>query len=334
MGFASELTNAFETVRHTTGLEEKWVKPYIAPADSARNQFCLFLKPEATSADTGVNVHAVIELVLERLAAFEVEVGAARIVSGTYLAEHAIMDQHYGVINRISKQGEAVISDSARETLQHECAADLEAGAKVLGGHQFLGIETDVSPYSLSIMNDNIGTTKLGGGCYALRLDVFGQKYVLLNPFHPYQLVPFTRPENALIVLECRSDTAWADLRGKLTGTTNPATAEAGSIRRALLEDQARYGLKAVNQGSNGVHLSAGPLEGMVELQRFFSERGKGECLPWCDLAFGAHLAANGHSDEGIDALAANGDVNGTPAFDLTEEMDAKQALEVLKDAP
>jgi hypothetical protein len=244
------------------------------------------------------------------------------------------MANHYGVINRISRLGEEALTEAARENLHTQFAEDLSAGARVLGGEQFLAEQTDISPLALSVMNDNIGTTKLGGGSYCMKLNVLGQVYLLLNPFHAYQLVPFTTGDRAIVVMECRSQTDWKTLRGELTGATDPTRAPAGSIRAELLARKDEFGLADVNQGSNGVHLSAGPLEGMVELQRFFTDHEAGKVLDWQDTAFGKQLANAGVSDDRICELAGNATVshNGETesAFDLTEEVNASEALQRL----
>nr|MDA3873374.1 hypothetical protein [Kiritimatiellia bacterium] len=202
------------------------------------------------------------------------------------------------------------------------------------GGHQFLSEQPDFSALALSTLNDNLGTTKLGGGSYCMKVNVLGQVYLLLNPFHAYQLVPFTTPGRAIIVLECRSNQDWEVLRSELTGATNPAKAHEGSIRAELLARMDELNLKAVNQGNNGVHLSAGPLEGMVELQRFFSDHEEGNTLDWTDTLFGSQLAEAGVDRDRIAQLADNIplDMNdqSIPAFDLTEEVNAADALKSL----
>ena len=324
-----DLFSAFEKAIETQ--EQQWIRPYAKGDCTGAHQFVLFLKPEITALHLGIDVPGVIRLVLERLTSFEVSVHAMRALPSSYLAANNIMDQHYGVINKISKEGESALTDAAKENLHTIFADDLAAGAKVLGGHQFLDVHPEFSPLALSTLNDNIGTTKLGGGSYCMKLDVLGQVYLLLNPFHAYQLVPYTTPGRAIIVLECRSTRDWADLRGKLTGTTNPATAEAGSIRGELLARQSEFRIPAVNQGNNGVHLSAGPLEGMVELQRFFTDHETGVAMNWTDTVFGDQLIQAGISEAGVSELAQNPSVtyNGETesAFDLTEEVNATDAL-------
>lgn len=325
------LLDAFARATDPQNPAQSWVTPYSPPTRTDTHQFVLFLKPEVTAVHDGVRLDAVLDLVMEHLDRFGVEIHAARALPAADLEAHAIMDNHYGVINRISKQGEAALTDDARANLHQHFAEDLAKGARVLGGHQFLADQPAFSSLALSALNDNIGTIKLGGGSYAMRLNLLGHSYILLNPFHAYQLVPYTTPGRAILVFEGRSARDWADLRGKLTGATNPAKAAAGSIRASLLAKQDALGLKEVNQGMNGIHLSAGPLEGMVELKRFFSDPEAGTAPGWTDLAFGQALSAAGLDPE---ALAQNPDLNRdgktVSAFDLTEEQNASAALELL----
>jgi len=326
-----QICEAFlESTANGASAEARIVKPYEAPTDAGTHQFVLFIKPEATAVDEGVDLAAILKTVTSCLDTFDVEVGAVSVLNGPTLKAQQIMDRHYGVINAISKGGVDAISASAKEKLQADFGDDIAAGTPVLGGHQFIEANPDFSALALSTINDNIGTSKLAGGTYILQLDLFGKKQLILNPFHPYQLVPFTSEGKAIVVMECRSKTAWADLRGKLTGTTNPATAEEGSIRQQFLANQDALGLPAVNQGSNGIHLSAGPLEGMVELQRFFADHSTGTALAADQTAFGQLMAAKGISADRITELCGNCDldVNGdqVSAFDLTEEIDADES--------
>ena len=117
------------------------------------------------------------------------------------------MGQHYGVISAISREGVPVISEQAKKNLDEKFKADIEAGAAVLGGHQFLAKEPGFNAFSLSVLNDNLGTTRLAGGTsifainfpsseltnfcagtYAMKIKVLGKPVIILNPFHAYQL--------------------------------------------------------------------------------------------------------------------------------------------------
>jgi len=310
------ILKAFSNVT-SKSVEDEWVVPYKAPADPSVNQFTFFFKPEVTDTKAGINFKVALELGLNKLKESGVEFGAIRVIGGSYLDKTDAMVKHYGVIAQISKEGPSVITQSAKENLD-KMLKD-QPGAEVMGGHQFLKLYPDFTPFSLSVVNDNLGTTRLAGGTYAMSIKVSGKPYIVLNPFHAYQLVPYTTPGNAIVALECRSKMAWGDLREKLAGVTNPNKAVEGSIRNLFLVNKDKIGLKEVSSGCNGVHMSAGPLEGMVELPRFFGP------LEYKDTAFGALLVSKGVSVDGVGKLADNPDfdVEGkkVSAFDLTEEL-------------
>jgi len=269
-----------------------------------------------------------------------IKIGAIRVIGGPYLNKHSIMVQHYGVIAKISKEGETAISAAAREVLRVKFAEDIGSWtpeyykSHVLGGHQFLQKFPQFNAFSLLAMNDNLTIIRLGPGTYAIKIKVRGEPFIVLNSFHPYQVVPYNSAGNAIIVFECSSSSSWAELRN-LAGPTDPTTAPEGSIRRAFLNAKAECGLIDVDRGSNCVHMSAGPLEGMVELQRFFSDLDTAKIVPYDHTAFGALLLGKGFSHQKLSALAENPDAEAggkkQSVFDLTEEKDALEALTILE---
>jgi len=197
----------------------------------------------------------------------------------------------------------------------------LKAGAIVLGAHELLKQYKDLNAFGLRVLNDNMGTTRLAGGTYAFKLQVLGATYIVLNPFHPYQLVPYTTPGHAIIVMEGLSAMSWKDLRNSICGVTDPTAAEKGSVRQLLLEKKGEYKLADVNKSTNGCHMSAGPLEAMVELKRFFDVKEN-------ELTnFGNLLTEQGVDKAKQILYATNPDItidNKTiSAFDATEELDA-----------
>jgi hypothetical protein len=312
----------------------RWVRPYSGEGDDAANQFVVFLKPEALATEEGVRVEEIMKLFWQALERWNVEIGAVRFLASDYLRRHEVMDQHYGVINAISRRGIDAISATARRVLEEAFSSDIQAGAEVLGGHQFRDRFPSFSPLALATISDNVGVKKLAGGTYCLRLKMQGKIYLILNAFHPFQLEYFTAEGKAIFVLEGRSATPWADLRQRLVGATDPAKAAEGSVRRTLLDRRAQLGLREVSSGVNGIHLSAGPLEGMVEVQRFFSEPEHGSRLPISRTLFGRLLARKGISEDRIELLARNPTLDdegrSVPAFDFTEELDALPAAEKL----
>jgi len=258
-----------------------------------------------------------------------VKIGAVRVVGGPYLDKHSIMVKHYGVIAKISKEGESAISAAAREVLKTKFAEDIAGWSAehykthILGGHQFLEKFHQFNAFSLLTLNDNLPIVRLGPGTYAIKLKIRGETFIVLNSFHPYQVVPYNSPGNAIIVFECLSECTWEDLRVKLAGPTDPTTAPQGSIRHLFLKDKDECGLKDVDRGSNCVHMSAGPLEGMVELQRFFSDMDKGAHIGLTQTAFGS-LLSKVYDQDKLNKLAENPDVDAggkkQSVFDLTEE--------------
>jgi len=81
--------------------------------------------------------------------------------------------------------------------------------------------------------------------------------------------------------------------------------------------------------------MSAGPLEGLVELQRFFTDHeASPQKLAFENFAFGNLLLHSGTQPDRIVGLAQNPDLSrdgkNISAFDLTEEKDALEAAKIL----
>jgi hypothetical protein len=273
-------------------------------------------------------------LLFDTAAQWQMGFRAIRLLSGSYLLQHSIMDAHYGVINRISRMGRDAISKEAEQSLVENFSPELEAGAIVLGGHQLLERNPQYTPATLSRLCDDIGTLKLAGGTYAMKLEDSGRQLIVLNPFHPYQLSDFTGTDKAIFVFEAITEAPWSEIRRSFAGATDPKKAKLGSIRAQFLENRVNLGIASVNQGSNGIHVSAGPIEGMVELHRFFSDPEANEDIPFSATNLGRGLLSSGFDDQEIERLASNIDLNVdnriVSAFDLTEEMDTESAIDLL----
>lgn len=155
----------------------------------------------------------------------------------------------------------------------------------------------------------------------------------MLNGFHPYQIEYFTSPTKSIVVTVVRSSRTWKQLRTDLIGTTDPTTAVSGAIRRSLLEAKSRLGIPEVSKGQNGVHLSAGPVEGLFEIARFFGHSAD----VWRNANMFAELRKSGVSDSIIRSLEGNPIATSNGAtksiFDLTEEMDTTDAASLVRHA-
>eukprot|EP01012_Entosiphon_sulcatum_P017538 TRINITY_DN222_c0_g1_i5.p1 TRINITY_DN222_c0_g1~~TRINITY_DN222_c0_g1_i5.p1 ORF type:complete len:749 (+),score=162.02 TRINITY_DN222_c0_g1_i5:1641-3887(+) len=325
-----------KVVADDSSTHDLWVRPFDpTTATSSKHQFIAFLKPEATDVHSGVDALATLRLLHDTFTKASITVGAIRVLGGPYLDKQDIISQHYGVIAKISRQGKTALSVTAQQRLAELFGAQIAAGAQVLGGHQFLAAEPSFTPLSLATFNEMVGSTKLAGGSYAVHLTVKGAQYIVLNAFHPQQLVPFTSKGRGIVVLEGLSNAPWKALRNDVCGATDPTKAAAGSFRNQFLASREKFHVSAVNSSANGLHLSAGPLEGMVELLRFF--RQETASIPTEKTSFGHHLVTNGFTVDNVSALCENptipGEAGGVSAFDLTEEDDAEEATTKLKKA-
>jgi len=328
-----DIAKAVGRLRATEEPADAWIVPPGAYSPPGQNHFVLFLKPELLAVRPAARLDPILDLVLDALRRYGVEIGAVRVLNGPYLARHRIMEKHYGVINRASRLGMAALSTATRARLE---AGHPEVRA-VLGAHQLLERYPEISPFALNVAVDTIGSQKIAGGKYVTVLNIEGEKIAVLNGFHPQQLLHYTRPGRALVIFECASEADWKDLRHGMTGVTNPANAAEGSIRRTLREHARDLGLPEVTTATNGVHCSAGPLEAMLEYCRFFSDHtGKALVHPGA-TPFGQLLRTHGLRQKEITALAKNPLIGDGKAadyvFNRTEEKNAGAAAELLAKA-
>lgn len=312
---------------------DQWLVPLGERQPDKRNHFVLFLKPELLAVREGVKLGAILDLIAAALRKHGVETGAVRVLNGAYLAQHKVMEEHYGVINRASRLGRAALSPPTLQKLEAECP-----GIKgILGAHEFLQRYPEVSAFALNVIVDSLGSKKIASGKYYSVLNVAGERMVVLNAFHPQQLLHYTRPGKALVVFECWSDTDWAALRQEMTGATDPARAAEGSIRQTLRARSHELGLPEVTTATNGVHCSAGPFEAMLEYCRFFSDHAGSAVIRPSATPFGHMLLERGLRQKDIAALAKNPLLGeGSAAayvFNQTEDKNSGFAADLLAEA-
>lgn len=310
--------------------------PFAPAADPQLLEGVLFIKPEGTAA--GVSLAAVLETVAGYVEQWGLEVSGVSVLGAGYLKQHDIIARHYGVINNISRNGRAALAESAEAKLQELFGAELAAGAQVLGAHEYLAAHPQSSAAELNALVDKLGFKKLAPGTYAMKLTDGGTTTLVLNAFHPQQLEHFTLPGRSIVVLAVRVASGrpemWKALRNEMLGPTDPAAGIPTALRRVFLDRSAELGLGEVNRGTNVVHFSAGPLEGMVETARYFSDYEAGSTLAYSATCFGRTLDAAGVSADDVDWLASNPNLSlggrSISAFDATEEIDPPAAADVL----
>jgi hypothetical protein len=305
--------------------------PYAPIPSYEGNELLVFLKPDLLELND--RLEPVWELIHQKLDAYGVDLVAATALDADLLRQYSLIRQHYGVINAVSLEGVKALSQAAKENLD-AFLADLPPDTEVLGAHQFLERYPMFSTSALSVLYDNLEGHRFAGGTYGVVVRISGRNIVLLNGFHPAQIDLFESSGAVIMCFVGRTATAWIDLRQNMTGATNPARANVGSIRRSLLESKTKLGLTSVTSLRNGVHVSAGPVEASVEISRYFSPYGTGPDISPIFTSFGQRLEAIGGSGL-ANSLIRNDEVvlDGSlqPAFDATEERDAAEIIELVR---
>jgi nucleoside diphosphate kinase len=225
------------------------------------------------------------------------------------------------------------MSESAKEKFKALYGKSVDE-VKVLGGIEFLKLYPDFNAVSLDFFWQNKNCDKLAGGTYSMEMKIDSEKVYLVNGFHPRQLEQFTAKGRSIVVMTLSGNAGWASARTEFIGSTAPQNALEGSIRRELLNHKDELGLDEVSQGLNGVHLSAGPVEGLVELIRYNSDFSDNSRIRQIgDFAFGKTLL-NRFNSEQVAAVISNRNVSvdgkSVSVFDLTEEKDSDEAIEIL----
>ena len=197
--------------------------------DPSGNEFVIFSKPELGRLGED-DLAAVWDLFAGALGATTTStVHQTKILTGPELEASGAMEEHYGVINQISRLGPAGADRARRAGAAASTSATRSRRAReVLGGHQFLAAYPEFSPYALGVLFANAEVTRLGPGTYAAPVRLDGDPVIILNGFHPRQLGFFTAEDTVCAFLHCSSPTDWDALRDDLIGATDPGQGRRG----------------------------------------------------------------------------------------------------------
>lgn len=298
-----------------------------------KNEFLFFLKPEITVESNSIQIEKILDLVQEKIEVFGFNIHNIKILAAKYLEQYNIIAQHYGVINKIASSALLNLSDAAKEKFK-EIYGKTVNEVKLMGGSEFLERYPNFNAYSLDYLWQNLENKKLAGGTYCEAIKVDDEIIHLINGFHPRQLKHFTEKGRSIVVMTLSSDTSWKEARNNFIGATNPSNANQGSLRREFLDRKSELGLTEVSQGVNGVHLSAGPVEALVELKRYNSDFSDTTAIKdYLDFKFGKALLDNFNGEfenivENVNVIVSG---KSTSIFDLTEESDSDEAIDKLK---
>ena len=298
-----------------------------------KNQYLLFLKPEITMPSDTILLEPVIDLILEQMDTFGFVIHDVRILAASYLEAYNLIDQHYGVISLISNHGLKAMTQGAKDRFRDIFGVEADS-SNVLGGMEFLRKYPFFNFHSLDCLWQNSENQKLASGTYVEKLWIDQEAVYVLNAFHPKQLRHFTESGRSIVLFNISGNCPWKEARESFAGATDPRKALEGSLRRLLMERKTELGIPEVSQSFNGVHLSAGPVEALIELHRFDSDHSTPEGEHgFTDFAFGRELIRTfGEIPKALlnnDTLEVNG--KSITVFDLTENLDSNEALLLLK---
>lgn len=298
------------------------------------NQFLFFIKPEITINNPAIRLHDIIHFMLQQIEKYKFVIERINVLSGRYMKDYNIIAQHYGVINQISRNAKESISDSAKKRFYEIYEKPFDE-APLWGSLEFIDKYPCFNALSLDYLWQNSPTEKLAGGTYSQQLRLDADTVFLVNGFHPRQLEHFTKPGHSIVTFTLSGDMDWQTARRAFIGATSPQNAQTGSLRNLLLHQKEKFGIPVISASKNGAHLSAGPLEALVELLRYNSDFSKDEnTVSIHDFSFGKLLLQH-FSEKQIKYILSNPNIqyqNQTiSVFDLTEEKNSEQALELLK---
>jgi hypothetical protein len=234
-----------------------------------KNELLMFIKPEIFNSGNQSAIQNSLDMIFQKLQEFNAEVAGTVIVGGQALEAQKCMDRHYGAINVLSRTASQVLSAEDRQKI-YDTLGVSAADYPLYGGHEFQASHPGFTPAKLDELWFTKKSMKIRSGFYVQAYALNGEKFILINGFHPAQLAHFTEPSHRIVLLLIHSDTDWATLRDQMIGDTFPERAAAGSIRGTFYADPARYGFATVSIANNCVHLSAGPFEAMFEIMNFF----------------------------------------------------------------
>ena len=247
------------------------IQPVQIGHTDLQNELVFFIKPELLNVEEDEKILTSLKLIKDKFEAYQVIVDGTAIIPGRVLAEYDIMNRHYGFINQLSRLASNMVTQDTRKEMFKILEMEANGKYKILGGHEFL------QTYSANInaLNDiwfGQGAKKLRSGFYFIADTYKGDPILLVNGFHPSQLLHFTRENHRIVLMLIHTNADWYDLKFDLVGDTFPERANPESIRGQLFANPEDYGQEEVGINTNGVHLSAGPFEAAFEVVNFFGD--------------------------------------------------------------
>ena len=290
------------------------------------NQALVFVKPHAVN-------DAVKKIVTEGLEKNKIRILSSGEVHAEKIDSDKIIDKHYATIARYAMEWSAEklpVPEDTQEKFKSTFGVAwktlLEEG-KILNASEAAAKLGGISASELTEKwKSNTERMKLAPGLYVTKFQA--EDIYVINGFYLLNREKFTKTGAVVswyTVEWNEEDLPWVDFRAKVIGPTNPEQAPPESLRGIIFKEWSSLGLsEQPNVSDNGVHASAGPLEGLVERMTWV-----GATLN--DDAFAKRLKDAGADmsliEQWLGNIVATIDGNTAPIFDLLED---KQSTDVV----
>ena len=300
-----------------------------------RNVALVFIKPHAATDATEAFVRG-------HLQSAGISIVDSGVKTAAEIEKQRLIDQHYGSLAQLAmdaKPSELAVSPEALSDFESTYGlpwSEVVAGSSALTNPEAMkALKVDGS--ELERLWRGGVQLKLAPGTYVSRLDRPGKDDMYtLNGFYPAMRQACVEDGASVRYMVCeweQEKLTWKAFRQEVIGATNPADAAGGSCRAELLKRWQELGLaEEPSMKLNGVHASAGPLEGLKErcvwcgatlstdefAKRIMDEAGLSEGTLTSWLADNPPVTLGGDTDK---------------VFDLTEEMGCDEVLQLCKAA-
>lgn len=297
---AEDLTRLVEQAR-SSGARRSWGTP--VPTTGSTTHFAVLVKPELLA---GAAAGDVLRGVGDVLTAQGVSVGRGVAETAAGFLSRGRLMRHYPRLHRVAAGGATELCAEAVGELDRFVARHGLDRSAAVGAFEAFVLEPDLDAAGLDERVRAAGITKLGPGSYVAPAELGGRTRALLNGFLPALQAGYAAPDALVAVLECASEREVADLRHNLLGPLHPGEAPAGTLRGLAASLQERTGGPPLSEGRNGIHLSAGHLEGMFQVWHYF---GAADGQDLSDTAFGQAACRRGLESRSLGALALDPNV-------------------------
>ena len=317
------------TVSSVQSVEEVWAatrRVFEGLASGPKNTALVFIKPHAVN-------DKVKALVVEHLKEHRVTIVSEGTMGSSHIKEHGIIDNHYAALamNAV-KLLPAELGIGADKKAEFEAMFGVGwdqavAEKKVLNLAQFQELKPELDAEAIERKWRAKAPLKLGPGNYVGHFEEEG--VYVVNAFYSQMREKYIKADASVVWFTVEfgeTELSWKRFRASVIGATDPSKAEAGSLRRKILDGWEGLGLGAEpNTGDNGVHASAGPIEGLRERMTWLGLRRE-------DDPAGQRMLSAGVGGEVLDAWCSNSvvEIKGKkgPAFDLLEDLDTSEVIQ------